>query len=182
MKSTSRDPEPQPPKVVSISAMSPQPEMEILARQFAFGDSFLKVIVEDFSLPHWDKSAGGGTNSAHWILGHLAVSRRFLARLVGAELEKEDWEATFDMGADFGVTEDSPSPPELFTRFISAGKVLRATLEGLDEEGCERELKRPFPDGSKTAAGAARFLQNHELYHFGQIGLIRSLCGLPPFA
>lgn len=162
--------------------MSPRPDMDILARQFAFGDSFLKVIIEDFSLPHWGKSAGGGTNSAHWILGHLAVSRRFLARLTGAELEKEDWEANFDMGADFGVPEDSPAPPELFSSFLSAGKVLRATLEGLDEEACERELKRPFPDGSKTVAGAARFLQNHEFYHFGQLGLIRSLCGLPPFA
>ena len=156
--------------------------MEILARQFAFDDSFLKVLVEDFSLPHWGKSAGGGTNNAHWILGHLAVSRRFLARLIGAELDKEDWEANFDMGADFGVPEGSPAPPELFTHFINAGKVLAAALQDLSEEDCERELKRPFPDGSRTVAGAARFLQNHELYHFGQLGLIRSLCGLPPFA
>ena len=82
----------------------------------------------------------------------------------------------------FGVPEGSPAPPELFTHFINAGKVLAAALQDLSEEDCERELKRPFPDGSRTVAGAARFLQNHELYHFGQLGLIRSLCGLPPFA
>jgi len=162
--------------------MNPHPDMHTLARQFAFDDQFIGVITAGFEPEHWTIRPGDAANSAHWILGHLAVSRRFLARLAGAELPREDWEATFDMGADHALGEDSPDPETLLGHFHSAGELLRATLEGLDEEGRERELSKPFPDGSKTFSGAARFLQGHEMYHFGQLGLIRSLCGLQGFA
>jgi hypothetical protein len=156
--------------------------MHTLARQFAFGDQFLGVITDGFESEHWETRPGDAANSAHWILGHLVVSRRFLIRLAGTEILREDWEATFDMGSDPVIPEGSPDPETLMGRFHSAGEDLRAALEGLDEEARERELSKPFPDGSKTFAGAARFLQGHEMYHFGQLGLIRSLCGLPGFA
>ena len=87
-------------RMVSISDMSPHPDMHTLARQFAFDDQFIGVITAGFEPEHWTIRPGDAANSAHWILGHLAVSRRFLTRLAGAELPREDWEATFDMGAD----------------------------------------------------------------------------------
>jgi len=168
--------------MVSISDMSPHPDTHTLARQFAFGDQFIGVITDGFEPEHWETRPGDAANSAHWILGHLAVSRRFLIRLADAELPREDWEAAFDMGSDSTLPDGCPDPEVLLGYFYSAGELLRVTLEGLDEEACQRELSKPFPDGSKTFVGAARFIQGHEMYHFGQLGLIRSLCGLPGFA
>ena len=156
--------------------------MHLLARQFAFMDQFLGVIVRGFEALHWEERPGDTKNSGRWILGHLVVSRRFLTRLAGADLEREEWEEIFDMGADPLIPEGSPEPEELLEKFYSAGELLRATLEGLEEEACDRVLSKPFPDGSKTFAGAARFLHGHEMYHFGQLGLLRSHCGLPGFA
>ena len=156
--------------------------MHLLARQFAFMDQFFGVITEGFEEPQWKERPGETKNSGHWILGHLVVSRRFLTRLAGAELEREGWEELFDMGADSSIPDEVPSPEELVAKFYASGELLRATLEGLEDEACDRVLSRPFPDGSKTFAGAARFLHGHEMYHFGQLGLIRSHCGLPGFA
>jgi hypothetical protein len=156
--------------------------MHLLARQFAFMDQFFGVIVRGFETAHWEERPGDTKNSGRWILGHLVVSRRFLTRLAGRELEREGWEEAFDMGADPSIPEGSPEPEELLAKFYAAGELLRTTLEGLEDAACDRVLSRPFPDGSKTFAGAARFLHGHEMYHFGQLGLIRSHCGLPGFA
>jgi len=156
--------------------------MHLLARQFAFMDQFFGVITDGFEAPQWQERPGETKNSGHWILGHLVVSRRFLTRLAGAELEREAWEELFDMGADSTIPEEGPSPEELVAKFYASGELLRATLEGLEDEACDRVLSKPFPDGSKTFAGAARFLHGHEMYHFGQLGLLRSHCGLPGFA
>jgi uncharacterized damage-inducible protein DinB len=39
-----------------------------------------------------------------------------------------------------------------------------------------------MPDGSDTVAGVLHFLYFHETYHLGQLGLLRRMNGLDPFA
>ena len=162
--------------------MTNSPEMQILSRQFAFDDGFLDVITEGFEPEHWTRRAEGVANSALWIVGHLAMCRRYLARMAGTDLSKDDWESLFNMGADADLPEHAPDHEALVAHYKSAGAILVEALAGLSPEDAAQEIEAHFPDGANTLAAGARYLHFHEAYHLGQLGLLRRLCGLPRFA
>ena len=162
--------------------MSADPSMQILSRQFAFDDGFFDVITEGFEPEHWSARAEGVANSALWIVGHLAMCRRYLARMAGAEIAKDDWESLFNMGADAVLPDDAPDHEAMVAHYKTAGATLVEALSELSAEDADKEIQAQFPDGANTLAAGARFLHFHEAYHLGQLGLIRRLSGLERFA
>lgn len=147
-----------------------------LADRLAFNDRFLDMLVEGFDEKDWHRRAGPG-NHSQWLLGHLASTRRWALREFGQPgAEEQPWEKHFGMGAAPTPQSDDIPPAMLREAFLKNGEALRRFLAACTAEQAAAPA-RPFPDGSKTVGGAAHFLHFHETYHFGQIGLLRRMCG-----
>lgn len=154
-----------------------------LGQRFLFHRRFLDTLVEGFTPEDWAARPGPeGGNTAHWILGHLVLSRRYLARKLGGDVPKDDWEDTFHMGSRPDATESYPEPPALLADFAARGREIAAALEELSPKQAAAEWGSSFPDGGQTVGEGAWFLHFHEVYHLGQLGLLRRLLGKPRFA
>jgi len=154
-----------------------------LAARYRFNEKTAQFATTEFSDEDWSRlpSESGG-NSAHWILGHLSASRRYLLRKLGAALPMADWEEAFGAGVDPVVLDGHPSPAEFAVDLEACGARLEETLGALTQEAADAEWGGSgFPDGSTTIGGGAHFLHFHESYHVGQLGLIRRICGRPGF-
>lgn len=147
-----------------------------LAERFFFQRGTIHVVVDGFEPADWKLRAGEG-NSAHWVLGHIASSRRSLLRALGAPADDVAWERTFARNASHGDPADFPAPEELLADIHASGKLLTERLRSMTEDEANAPLGRSMPDGGTTVADCARFLQFHEAYHIGQLGLYRRLAG-----
>lgn len=154
-------------------------EFELLAKRFVMNSSLAKSIVQDFELSDWDYRPEAGGNSAHWLIGHLALYRRILRRKLGEEFAEEGWEAFFTPRNETDHTQDYPPADELLDDFMQSRKPLVEYLNALKDEHADSDWGREFPDGSTTIRGGAYFLHFHESYHIGQLGYIRRLLGKP---
>lgn len=151
-----------------------------LARLFAFNGRTLVMLADGMEAADWACRPGeSGGNTAHWVLGHLCVSRRYLARKLGAEIPEQGWEDLFGMNAEVGDTAGYPAPDALMEDIDDSGKTIARLLTELDPRAAAAEWGSQFPDGGKTIAEGARFLHFHEAYHLGQLGLLRRICGKP---
>jgi uncharacterized damage-inducible protein DinB len=154
-----------------------------LAHRFRFNESLLRMITEALSDEDWARlpSEVGG-NSAHWIVGHVATSRRFLMRKLGLDVAEQPWEEQFGMGAEHGDPAGYPRVDELLADVFEAGEPLANRLSEMSEDDAAAPFDIKFPDGADTLGGASSFLLFHEIYHLGQIGLLRRISGHAGFA
>ena len=153
-----------------------------LARRYRFNERLLGMVSEGLTPAEWAQAPGAkGGNSAHWILAHLVVQRRGLARKLGESAPAEAWEAAFKPGSKGTLAPDTPAPAALLTTFTALGERIGARLSALDAAAADTPGGSTFPDGSTTVAGGAHFLYFHETYHLGQVGLVRRILGRPGF-
>jgi len=154
---------------------------ERIAHQFRFNETMLDMVSEGFGEDEW-RARLGDANSAHWILGHLAHSRRHLLRRLGAELAEEPWEAAFAPGVDSEKIDPASLAPtaELNADFKARGDGLSRYLVGLTDEAAAEEWTK-MPDGDSSLGGGIRFLFMHECYHIGQVGFVRRAVGKAGF-
>ena len=160
--------------------------LQDLTKRFQFNSKFVGMLGEGFEPEHWSrKPSDDGGNSAHWILGHLVVSRRYIVRTLGGDAPDSDWEKEFGRGAQPEDTGGFPAPAELSAQLEQTDAELGRLLPEISEERAASNWSPQggaFPDGSKSVLGALQFLHFHESYHLGQLGLIRRMCGLPGIA
>jgi len=152
-----------------------------LGQQFDFNNSLLNTVLGDFEAADWEAQPEAGGNTAHWILGHVTVSRRYLARKLGAEIAKDEWEDTFGMSSKPGSTEGYPAPATLVEEFRARGKEIDGLLKELSADDATRDWGSKFPDGGTSVGDGVWFLYFHETYHLGQLGLLRRVLGKPGF-
>lgn len=152
-----------------------------LGQMYRFNETLLDMVSDGFGPDDWAARLGEG-NSAHWILGHVANARSYLAARLGVELEKEAWQALFAPGVDANEIDpgDYPAPASLIADFKARGDDISRKLDALTEEAASAEWKT-FPHGDSSLGGGAHFLYMHESYHLGQIGLVRRAVGRPGF-
>lgn len=156
--------------------------LDEIARRFEFDATLLQVETAGFSPADWSARPGDrGGNSAHWILGHVTQSRRALLRALGADLGTAPWEAPVGRGGN-GDTSSLPAPAALAAEFEQLGRDLASRLRALTPAQASAPFGFPLPDGRSSTLAGASFLQFHEVYHLGQIGLIRRLRGHAGFA
>ena len=154
-----------------------------LAPRLRFNETLLKSVIKGMDAPAWGLVPPGGGNTPHWILGHLAASRRFMLRTAGHELATDPWEALFGRGAEPGAA-TAPFPPveDLLADVHASGEIVGELFPAMADEAAAAPAPQPMPDGSDTVAGVLHFLYFHETYHLGQLGLLRRMNGLDPFA
>ena len=158
-------------------------ELGQLARRFTFNRQTIGVICDAFESDDWSRPASAdGGNTAHWILGHIATSRRILLRKLGEEIAEDDWESEFSMDSSPKGTDGYPSPATLLKTLAASDEQLVQRLEQMSDADADEEWGSKFPDGSATIGGGAHFLFFHECYHVGQLGLMRRIVGKPGFA
>ena len=153
-----------------------------LAKRFGFNLRLLEIMSDGLSADAWSAVPGDQGNSAHWILGHVATTRRQLVRKLGVDLPVEEWEGAFGRGVEPNGTEGLRAVADLVADLEARQAELDAKLIGMDAEAANAAWGVQFPDGSETVLEAASFLQFHETYHLGQIGLLRRQTGHPGFA
>jgi hypothetical protein len=151
--------------------------LSALADRFAFNDRFLDQLTDGFSEADWHAPAGEA-NHAQWLMGHLASTRRWALRLLGADAPAEAWEQHFGLGAHPSAQSDDISPALLRESFRRAGAELRSRLVAITPEQAAADF-REFPWGTKDLSGGVHFLHFHECYHLGQLGLLRRMAGRP---
>ncbi|MAE28021.1 MAG: hypothetical protein CMJ87_03410 [Planctomycetes bacterium] len=156
--------------------------LQAFADLYQFNNQLLATVSAGFEDREWLHTAGEGGNTAHWILGHVAAARLYLARRCGLTEEVEDWEAAFDIGVTPASPDTYPSIESLTEAFEKGGTLLARGLPEMSPQTLAEELDEPLPDGSKDLAGMARFFYMHDTYHLGQIGLVRRQCGQAAFA
>lgn len=153
-----------------------------LAPRVRFNEMLLAGVAKDLGADAWSFVPPGGGNTAHWILGHVVTSRRFMLRAGGHELALQPWEEHFGRGAEPGAdTSGYPSPEELIATFKADGDAISEHFPSMTQDQADAAAPRPMPDGSDTVEGVLHFLYFHEIYHLGQIGLIRRMNGLERF-
>ena len=147
------------------------------AQRFAFNDGVMETVVGGLGASDWRHRPEGGGNSAVWIAGHLAATRRSLLRRLGEEVATEEWEARFKRGVPCRDASTYPSAAVLVGDFHAIGKRLAARLREATEEQAREPWGSDLPDGSKDVAGGCGFLHFHETYHLGQFSYLRRIRG-----
>ena len=156
---------------------------ELLAAGYRMGLKMLRGMCDDLTEAEFHHQPVPGTNSAAWIVGHLAVvARRTADRLGATELPV----LTEDYIAQFSTTkkpaEDQralPGKEELLALLDVCVTKLTDALKNLPADA----LTQPNPAPSRFATNygeAILFGSLHITMHCGQLSTIRRSLGRPP--
>jgi uncharacterized damage-inducible protein DinB len=115
----------------------------------------------------------GGGNSLNWVLGHIAASRNGIHALIGAPNALAKETAAPYLRGSAGVTEGADARPtsEIIDLLDRSTETIKTRLAEMAPADFERSLEK------ETVGEALAFLQFHESYHAGQVGLLRRLLG-----
>ena len=121
---------------------------------------------------------GEGVNSALFIAAHVADSRFFILRTLGATLENPlspylDQAKTIDDVAEW------PSLDVVREAWSAVSDAIETVLDTADPQDLDAPIDTSFPGVDRTRLGALTFLVQHDSYHLGQLALLRKPAGLP---
>jgi uncharacterized damage-inducible protein DinB len=122
--------------------------------------------------------AGQSTNSIEFLVLHLIDVRFYLARYIGLEAEHPYAER---LEAAQGILDVDEFPPlaEMVGCWERISDALHERLEHTHAADLEQKSDQRFPLSGRTVGSGIVFLLGHEMYHIGQLGLLRKHAGLP---
>lgn len=137
---------------------------------------FYNVLV-DINEEESDKRIAPGINNVKWLAGHLVWAQRGVARLAGVNLDIE-WLGYFDSQAANhpGDEVKRPSLDEIKEAWKKYNDQIRNGLENLSEEALNSPFEFVLPD-FRTNEGFWAFMNHHQAYTIGQIGILRRVLG-----
>ena len=149
---------------------------ELLA-QYDLHNLLFNNVIADISDEESNKSVGDPMNSVKFIAGHLLWAQRNLACTGGANVTIP-WVDHFASGP--GATEEDRNAPksELPTlqmvkdKWNEIAPAIRAGLENLPDEALNAPVQFSLPMFN-TLGGLWAFINHHQAYHIGQIGVLR---------
>jgi hypothetical protein len=151
-----------------------------LGGRFLFNTHLLGRLLEDFTEADWGLR-DDELNAAHWVLAHITGARRGAMRLMGHDIEHEEWETVTGLGGDKEGFKQAPKVEDLIPEFESLGSRISESMASLGPGGLAVEIDADLPDGSRTINEGVFGLYMHECLHLGQITMIRRLLGKPRF-
>ena len=118
------------------------------------------------------------TNSASFVAAHLADSRFFLLKVLGAEQPSP---LARYLGGARSIDDLRQSPPlaEIQAAWTTASHALRDRVEAMTAVDLDAPLTVRFPVPEQTVRATLAFLVQHDSYHIGQLALLRKHAGLP---
>lgn len=157
------------------------PQLTPIAHLYAVNDRMIDRCVGDFLPSDWQFRDSAG-HDARWIMGHVALYRQRLVKLMGAPPIASDLELHFGSGSRPEAVPASVQGGELLRAFHEAHQAMADRWEAQTEVDVAKPLGRTLRDGGDTIGAGLRFLQWHETYHLGQLGILRRLMGKPGIA
>ena len=155
--------------------------MESLSYAFDWNSEATQGSLEGFDKTILTKRLEGA-NSAYWLTGHLAVSRRMICDILNIEVDPIDWREPFDMGSSPEVPSTCPSQPDLLEDFLSTGRRISAKIQTMSSDEFEKPMRLIVGNEERTVLHNLHFMYWHESYHVGQIAMIRRMLGLERLA
>jgi len=147
----------------------------LISRQFAVSGSRVEKALEGLSDEDFYR-APKTANHMLWLLGHAANTRFGLIVLMGGA-DQRPWNELFSRGSQPGDEATLPSISEVRDSWNTAVTALNAHFESLSDEDLGKTCVRDFPIDDKSILGAAMFLAGHEMYHLGQMAVLKKWLG-----
>ncbi|MHC5020140.1 MAG: DinB family protein, partial [Planctomycetota bacterium] len=141
--------------------------MEMLAERYAFNTNAVRGLARGMAGDDWS-TRHAGTNPAHWVLGHIAVYRRRIARELGVDIPEAAWEEAFKKGTQPDDCSGYPAPEELLGDIKEYSDAIAAAMPALTAQ--QRDAAwATFAGKDHTLESGLSFLYFHETYHVGQL-------------
>ena len=122
--------------------------------------------------------AGDSTNSIEFLILHLVDVRFFLADYIGVETE-HPYAAELEGARGIEDMDEFPPLPETIGHWERISAAIEETLRNASDDDLDRTSDQRFPLSGETVRSGIMFLLHHEMYHIGQVGLLRKHAGLP---
>lgn len=158
-----------------------------LLAQYDLHNLLFNNVIVGISDEESNKSILEPMNNVKWLAGHLLWAQRNLARMAGADVVIP-WTGHFlqknaatpeEINAPKG---EFPTLDQIKDKWNGVNLPIRAGLENLSEETLNEVINTnhpilPFDD---TLAGLWSFINHHQAYTIGQIGVLRRGMGKEP--
>jgi hypothetical protein len=153
---------------------------KVLLDQYDLHNVLYNNVIADISDEEANKCVADPMNSVKWLAGHLLWANANLANIGGAKIEVK-WRDHFHTKqgatpADLAAPpSELPTLEEIKTKWNEDGPVIRAGLENLPDAALETVIQIPHPifPFDNTLAGLWAFVNHHQAYTIGQIGILR---------
>jgi len=121
------------------------------------------------------------TNSAAFVAAHMAESRFYTLKVLGAERPNP---LVPYLGEWRGIDEIQvwPSLSEIESAWTDASGALAARIEAITPAELDAPSGTKMPIEDTSVLGLFSFMVQHDSYHLGQLSLLRKHCGLPAMA
>jgi hypothetical protein len=155
-----------------------------LLAQYDLHDVLFNNVIDGITDEESNRSLKDPTNSVKWLAGHLLWANANFANIGSTHVDVK-WRDHFHT-KEGGGPEDfnaSPSPlptlEEIRIKWNEDSPVLRKGLEDLPEEALDMviDTKHPIQPFDNTLGGLWAFINHHQAYHIGQIGILRRALG-----
>jgi uncharacterized damage-inducible protein DinB len=150
--------------------------MNIMHEAYEWNTSIAKSTVKELAEESLKKRFEG-SNSIHWLVGHLALCRRMICGFIDLDLDEVEWKAQFDMGSSPELPDDCPSPGALLEDYTSIGEKMCARLKEMTPDEFEKLMKFIVSEEERTVMHNLQFMYWHESYHIGQIAMVARILG-----
>jgi len=155
-----------------------------LLAQYDLHDVLFNNAIDNINDDEANKCIVEPLNSIKWLAGHLLWAQRSLIRIGGAQVEIP-WTGHFLTAQ--GSTEEErkmpkgefPTIEQIRNKWNETSVAIREGLANLPEEALNAviEGRHPVTPFDNTVAGLWAFINDHQAYHIGQIGILRRALG-----
>jgi hypothetical protein len=152
--------------------------MKQLAYPFEIGTEQIGRLLEGVE-PSFLSQQPSGSNSIHWLVGHIAGARRMLCGVLGMhdDLGMMEWSEHFNRGKPPENMARWPDVPFLLSDMCEVGEKLCEHISSMAPEEAETAVTEKGWAEDTRIWHAIGFFAWHEAYHIGQIGTVRRLLG-----
>jgi hypothetical protein len=150
---------------------------ELLLAQYDLHDTLFNNVILDINDEEANRRLAPGINNVNWLAGHLVWGQRGLAKLGGVQRDIA-WIDLYDSQISQPPSPELKAPSmeeikDVWNRYSSA---IREGLEKLSDEELNAPFEFPLP-AFRTQEGFWAFINHHQAYTIGQIGILRRALG-----
>ena len=153
---------------------------KILLAQHDLHNLLFNNVIADISDDESNNCIVTPMNSVKWLAGHLLWAQHNLANIGGTQitLPWRDHFYTKEGGGpeDFNAPESElPTLEQIKNKWNDDAPAIKAGLENLPDEALHAiiEVRHPILPFDNTLAGLWAFINHHQAYTIGQIGILR---------
>jgi uncharacterized damage-inducible protein DinB len=154
-----------------------EPTVAALADMLRLNTKLFRNCLEGMSEEQARVRPSATTNNAAFVAAHLADSRFYTLKALGAERANPLAPYLEGVRGIDGMTR-WPTLDEIRSAWTDASRALRARLDAITAAELDGPSGARFP-GNWSVREALMFMVQHDSYHVGQLSLLRSHAGLP---